>query len=109
MKFYQCLDCFHAMEAPNTAGRCPFCNSEAVEISDEDEYETEVPIAIQSRNKREGYYVGKHSWTIHGDKVHFYVDGRKRHHRGNYPTIVNTRKHMLSDPRGILRRCLAHR
>jgi hypothetical protein len=43
----------------------------------------------QSRNKREGYYVGKHNWIIKKEKIHFWKYGRKHHHRGDYPTTVN--------------------
>lgn len=51
----------------------------------------------QSRNKREGCYVGKHVWFIVGDrgfgtgKIHMWKDGKHRHHRGNYMTTVNRR------------------
>lgn len=41
-----------------------------------------------SRNKREGWYVGKHVWCTKGARLHFWKEGRHRDHRGFYPTTV---------------------
>ena len=50
---------------------------------------------LRSRNKREGRYVGKREWLIKRGTLHFHVDGKKYHHRGNFSTTVNRKYYPL--------------